>query len=257
MDTLLEDTRGPVRVLTLHRPAAMNAIDTALRERLIGALGAANADDAVRAVLITGSGGRAFCSGQDLVETAAYGVDDVADWLAANHRMYRAVRALDKPAVAAFNGTAAGAGFQIGLCCDLRVGYPEMRIGQPEIRAGLASIVGSQMMAWHTTLGHNVELSLLGDLVTGQRAWEMGLLSRLVPQAEVVSTALALAERLAAQPPTAMRLTRQRFRAQTDPAFESALDAAVAAQRTAYGSGEPQAAMARFLAARRDAPKAP
>jgi enoyl-CoA hydratase/carnithine racemase len=135
------------------------------------------------------------------------------------------------------------------------VGYPEMRIGQPEIRAGLASIVGSQMMAWHTTLGHNVELSLLGDLVTGQRAWEMGLLSRLVPQAEVFSTALALAERLAAQPATALRLTKQRFRAQTDAAFESALDAAISAQRTAYASGEPQAAMARFLAARRDAPK--
>jgi enoyl-CoA hydratase/carnithine racemase len=256
-DTLLEDTRGPVRVLTLHRPAAMNAIDTALRERLIVALNAANADDAVRAVMITGAGERAFCSGQDLGETAAYGVDDVADWLAANHRMYRAVRALDKPAVAAFNGTTAGAGFQIGLCCDLRVGYPEMRIGQPEIRAGLASIVGSQMMTWHIALGHNVELSLLGDLVTGQRAWEMGLLSRLVPRAEVVSTALGLAERLASQPATALRLTKQRFRAQTDAAFESALEAAVTAQRTAYGSGEPQAAMARFLAARRDAPKAP
>lgn len=257
MDSLLEDTRGIVRVLTLHRPASMNAIDTALRERLIAALAEADADDAVRAVLITGAGERAFCSGQDLGETATYGIDDVAAWLTANHRMYRAVRALDKPAVAAFNGTAAGAGFQIGLCCDLRVGYPEMRIGQPEIRAGLASIVGSQMMAWHTTLGHNVEMSLLGDLVTGQRAWEMGLLSRLVPQAEVLSTALGLAERLAGQPATAMRLTKQRFRAQTDAAFESALDAAIDAQRTAYASGEPQAAMARFLAARRDAPRTP
>lgn len=251
MDTLLEDTHGSIRILTLHRPASMNAIDTALRERLIDAMAAADADDAVRAVMITGAGERAFCSGQDLGETAAYGVEDVAAWLSANHRMYRAVRALDKPAVAAFNGTAAGAGFQIGLCCDLRVGYPEMRIGQPEIRAGLASIVGSQMMTWHTTLGHNVELSLLGDLVTGQRAWEMGLLTRVVPQADVVPTALALAERLATQPATAMRLTKQRFRAQTADAFESALEVAITAQRTAYESGEPQAAMARFLAARR------
>jgi enoyl-CoA hydratase len=250
MDALLEERRGSVLVLTLNRPASMNAIDTVLREDLIAALAAAGADDAVRAVVVTGAGDRAFCTGQDLRETAAYGVDDVPAWLAANHRMYRAVRALDKPAMAAFNGTAAGAGFQIGLCCDLRVGYPEMRIGQPEIRAGLASIVGSQLMTWHTGLGNNLELSLLGDLVTGQRAFEMGLLNRLAPQGEVVTTALALAERLAALPGTAMRLTKQRFRALTADAFEGALAAAIEAQQTAYRSGEPQVAMARFLAAK-------
>eukprot|EP01031_Cornospumella_fuschlensis_P052110 gene52110-63702_t len=83
----------------------ISPIKPAAARAAVAALAAADADDAIRAVMITGAGERAFCSGQDLGETAAYGVDDVAAWLSANHRMYRAVRALDKPAVAAFNGT--------------------------------------------------------------------------------------------------------------------------------------------------------
>lgn len=250
MNVLSTSDTGPVRTIVLDRPAALNAIDTALREALIAALTAANGDESVRAVVITGAGEKGFCSGQDLSETVRYTIDDVADWLRNNHRMYQAVRDLDKPAVAAFNGVAAGAGFQIGLCCDLRVGFPEMRIGQPEIKAGLASIVGSQLMTQYLGFGHNVELSMLGDLIDGQRAYALGLLSRLVPRDQVLPAALELASKLAALPPTAMRLTKQRFRALTQPGFDDALVAAIAAQRTAYESGEPQAAMAKFLAAR-------
>ncbi len=250
MTVLARHIEDRILVLTLNRPDALNAIDTALREALVDALAGANADAGVGAVVITGAG-KGFCSGQDLSETARYALDDVPDWLRANHRLYGAVRALDKPAVAAFNGVAAGAGFQIGLCCDLRVGYPEMRIGQPEIKAGLASIVGSQMMTQYLGYGHNVELSLLGELLDGRRAHELGLLNRLVEREQVLPVAMELAGRLAAQPPTAMRLTKQRFRALTQPGFDAALDAAIAAQESAYRSGEPQAAMARFLAGRR------
>jgi enoyl-CoA hydratase/carnithine racemase len=238
-------------IVTLNRPGSLNAINHDLRTRVISAMEALNADNAVRAIVITGAGDRAFCSGQDLSETARYDAPDLEAWLSGNHALYRSVRALDKPAVAAFNGVAAGAGFQIGLCCDLRVGYPEMKIGQPEIKAGLASIVGSQLMSAFVGLGHNIELSLTGELVSGSRAYEIGLLSRLVPQAQVLETSLALARTLAALPATALRLTKQRFRALTDAAFEAALPAAIAAQKAAYASGEPQAAMRRFLEKRR------
>jgi enoyl-CoA hydratase/carnithine racemase len=204
----------------------------------------------VHAVVITGAGARAFCAGQDLNETVRYGIDDVEAWLSANHAMYRAVRDLDKPAIAAFNGVAAGAGFQIGLCCDLRVGYPDMKIGQPEIKAGLASVVGSQLMTQYLGFGHNVELSLTGDLISGQRAWELGLLNRLVEREQVLASALDWAGRLARLPQTATRLTKRRFRALTQAGFEAALEVAVGAQREAYASGEPQAAMQKFLAKR-------
>lgn len=237
-----------VLVLTLNRPKSLNAINSELREQLIAALGSANDDREVRALVITGAGERAFCSGQDLSETARYGIGDVEAWLSSNHAMYRAVRDLDKPVVAAFNGVAAGAGFQIGLCCDLRIGYPELKIGQPEIKAGLASIVGSQLMTQYLGFGLNVELSLTGDLISGQRAYEIGLLNRLVARDQVLDTAMELAAKLAQLPQTAMRLTKRRFRALTQRGFESALEVAITSQKETYRSGEPQAAMQKFLA---------
>jgi enoyl-CoA hydratase/carnithine racemase len=214
---------------------------------LIEILEHANGDESVRAIVITGAGDKAFCSGQDLGETSQYDAGDVEAWLTSNHAMYRAVRALDKPAVAAFNGVAAGAGFQIGLCCDLRVGFAEMKIGQPEIKAGLASVVGSALMTEHLGIAHNIELSLTGELISGQRAYEIGLLNRLVPQASVLETAFGLAAQLGKLAPTAMRLTKQRFRAVTEDAFESALPVAIELQKQAYASGEPQTAMQKFL----------
>jgi enoyl-CoA hydratase/carnithine racemase len=244
---LITDQREQTLLITLNRPKSFNAINSELRALLIETLERAGNDDSVRAIVITGAGDKAFCSGQDLGETSRYDADDVEAWLSSNHAMYRAVRALDKPAVAAFNGVAAGAGFQIGLCCDLRVGFAEMKIGQPEIKAGLASIVGSVLMTQHVGVGHNIELSLTGELVSGQRAYEIGLLNRLVPRTSVLDTAFELADQLAKLAPTAMRLTKQRFRSLTEDAFESALPVAIELQKQAYASGEPQTAMQKFL----------
>lgn len=244
---------GAVAVVTLDRPGVLNAVDACLRDALIVALGTLNRDDRVGAVVITGAGERAFSAGQDLAEARRFGSDDLPAWLAHQRAMYQAVRDLDKPAVAAMTGVAAGAGFQIALCADLRVGHAELRIGQPEIRAGLASIVGSYLMTEQIGLGHNRELSLTGSLISGTRAYEIGLLNRLVPREDVLSCAIDLAQDLAAQPRTAMRLTKQQFRRLTQPAFDAACDAALAAQREAYRSGEPQRAMASFLDRKRSA----
>ena len=165
--------------------------------------------------------------------------------------MYAAVRDLDKPCIVAFNGVAAGAGFQIALCADLRVGYPEMKLGQPEIKAGLASIVGSYLMTMHLGLSKNIELSLTGDLISGVIAHDIGILNHLVPRPEVMSKSLALAAEMAKLAPTALRLTKQSFRTLTQAGFDAALVAAKAAQKEAYASGEPQAAMRKFLDARK------
>lgn len=246
-DAVLVERRDSTGLVTLNRPAALNAVNAEMREALIDALARLNRDSEVRVVVITGAGERAFCSGQDLNETARYSVDDVDHWLTRQHAMYRAVRDLDKPCIAAWNGVAAGAGYQIGLCSDLRVGFPEMKLGQPEIRAGLASVVGSYLMTLHLGLSQNVQMSLAGELISGQRAYELGLVNHLVPRDEVVEKSLALAADLAKLGPTATRLTKQRFRELTQAGFEAALEAAKKAQREAYVSGEPQEAMRKFL----------
>ena len=251
-DAVLVERHGSTGVVTLNRPATLNAVNNAMREALIEALAQLNRDANARAVVITGAGERAFCSGQDLNETARFKVDDVDHWLTRQHAMYRAVRDLDKPCIAAWNGIAAGAGYQIGLCSDLRVGFPELRLGQPEIRAGLASIVGSYLMTLHLGLSPNMQMSLTGELIGGQRAHELGLINYLVPRSQVLEKSLALAADLANLGSTAIKLTKQRFRELTQHDFEAALDSAKKAQREAYLSGEPQRAMRAFLEARKD-----
>ena len=239
-----------VMTVLFNRPAAMNAVNREMREALIATLDALNADPGTRAIVISGAGERAFCSGQDLEEASEFDSSGVAAWLNHQRAMFQSLRALDKPAVAAFNGVAAGAGFQIGLLCDLRVGYAEMKIGQPEIRAGLASVIGSYLMTLHLGLSKNLELSLTGNLITGAEAHALGLINYLVPKEEVTAKALKVATELAAQPAAAVRLTKARFRELTQAGFDASIDAAIAANQTAYASGEPQAQMRKFLAQR-------
>jgi len=252
--TVLIERSDATAIVTLNRPESLNAVNVEMRESLIALLAELNHDAAVRAIVITGAGERAFCSGQDLNETARYTIDDVDAWLTRQHALYQSVRDLDQPCIAAWNGVATGAGYQIGLCSDLRVGFPEMKLGQPEIRAGLASIVGSYLMTLHLGLSQNVQMSLTGELITGQRAYDLGLISHLVPREEVLEKSLAAAAELAKLGPTAIRLTKQRFRQLTQPGFDAALEAAKHAQREAYLSGEPQAAMKRFFERRKGGP---
>lgn len=248
-ELVLKEMRGRVLIVTLNRPSVLNAVSPELRAAFIAAMKAADADDAVGAVVITGAG-NAFSAGQDLNETANLSIDEVRGWCAALRNLYQSVRDLSKPSVAAWNGIAAGAGMQIGLSCDVRVTHPGARIGQPEVRAGLASIVGTYFMSLYVGHGANRELSLSGGLVSGERAHAIGLVDHLVPEGEVLTKAIEIAEELLKVPPVAMRLTKERLRALTQPGFDEATAAAVRYSLEAYATGEPQRIMKGFLAER-------
>ena len=223
-----------------RHPSTAGHVRQQLPPPLPPALAALNTDPAIRAVVLAGAGERAFSSGQDLDEAAHYGPHDVERWFTELHAIYAAVREMDKPTVASITGAAAGAGYQLALHCDLRVAHPEAKIGQPEVKTGLASILGTSVMMWHLPFGMNAELSLLGDLISGERAAQLGLVNRLVPRTEVLEQAMQLARALGARPPNAVRLTKAHMRELTQPAFDDILAAARRYQRLAYESGEPQ-----------------
>lgn len=246
---VLTERRGRVLVVTLNRPSVLNAVSPELRAAFTGAMQAAEADADVGAVVIIGAG-KAFSAGQDLNETAHLTLDQVRGWGTAMRAMYQSVRDLSKPAVAAFNGIAAGAGMQIGLCCDVRVAHADARIGQPEVRAGLASVVGTYLMSLYLGHGPNRELSLSGGLVSGERAHAIGLVDHLVPENDVLTKAIEIAENLLKVPPVAMRLTKERLRALTQPGFDEATAAGIRYSLEAYATGEPQRIMKGFLAER-------
>ena len=236
-----------IAVLTLNRPRALNAVSIALAEALVGALDDCAGDPATRAVVLTGAGDRAFSAGVDLREASTMEVARIEEWFGTVCRAYTGILAVDKPVVAALNGLAAGAGFQIALVSDLRVGHPGIRMGQPEINAGLPSVMGSYWMTLHLGWSKNQELSYTGRFMDGDECERLGLLAAVVEADRVLDKAKELAGELAAKAPVAFRRTKARFRELAMRGFEEAFRAGTLGQQAAYAEGEPQAIMARFL----------
>lgn len=241
---------GAAAIVTLNRPEAFNAWHAPMRREVAQALRAAGADDAVRAIVLTGAGEKAFSAGQDLAETQRFDADAAVRWMDEWELFYGTIRELEKPIIAAVNGVAAGSAFQVALLCDLRVGHAGVRMGQPEINSGIPSTLGPWLMWEILGKARTVELWFTGRMVDGEEAYRLGLLNELVPQDRVLPRALELAALLAAKPPIAMRLNKRRLCEITDAAFREAEQAGRRYQAEAFGSGEPQRMMEQFFAQR-------
>jgi enoyl-CoA hydratase/carnithine racemase len=241
---------GNVAVLTLDRAETMNAWHAAMRVEIGTALGALNDDPAVRAIIMTGAGRRAFSAGQDLNETKTFDPERAGEWIEEWRTLYSAIRGLDKPLVAALNGVAAGSAFQVALQADIRVGHGGSRMGQPEINSGIASTLGPWLMKEMLGLSRTIELTLTGRMMDGEECHRIGLIHYFVAEDQVMAKAREVAETLAAKPPVAMRLDKRRFREVTQAGFDEALEAGHRIQQEAYATGEPQAMMARFFETR-------
>ena len=251
MPAVLVERHEDVAVVRINRPERLNAINEEIRRGLLQVFRSIEQDSGVAAVVLAGAGERAFSAGQDLEEAARFTAADVEGWFTGQHAMFAAVRAANKPTVAALLGVAAGASYQLALYCDLRVGHAELRIGQPEVNTGLGSIMGTSQMMWHVPLSVNAELSLGGELISGTRAHALGLVNILADRKNVLDKALEAARMLASRPPHAFRLTKERLRELTQPAFDELLPATIRYQKRAYESGEPQRHMPRILAKRK------
>lgn len=247
---VLIEKSGKVMRITLNRPEKLNAWNAEMRDMLVAALDAAERDDAVRAIVLTGAGDRAFGAGQDLSESKDFDAARAEGWMAEWKALYAKFREGSKPIVAALNGVAAGSAFQVALLCDLRVAHRGVGMGQPEIKAGLPTVTGNWIMREILGLARSIDLTLTGRMLDAEEAFSFGLISRLVPEDEVLPTAMALAAELADQPPVAMRLNRQRIAEVTQAGFDDAMEAGVRIQVEAYATGEPRAMMEQFFATR-------
>ncbi len=248
---ILVAREGDVAIVTLNRPERLNAWHAPMRAELHHVLEALGSDDAIGAIVLTGSGTRAFSAGQDLSETERFGASDVAGWMDEWDSLYGKIRWLDKPIVAALNGVAAGSAFQVALLCDIRVGHAGSRMGQPEIDSGIPSILGPWIMLDMLGRSRTIELVLTGRLMEATEAHSAGLIHHLVEPDQVQAKALEVARSLAAKPRVAMRLNRHRFAEVNEAGFVEALTAARRISSEAFATGEPQAMMARFFELRR------
>lgn len=246
-DYILLEQHEQIAVLTLNRPHVMNAWHKPMRDQLVAHLNACEGNSDIAAIVITGSGNRAFCAGQDLNDVTEFDADAARDWIEEWRALYHRVRTLTKPTVAALNGVAAGSGFQFSLLLDIRIGHSQSRMGQPEINAGIASITGPWIMREIFGLARTTELVLTGRMMDGTEAHQMGLIHELLEADAVFPRAMELAKELATKAPLAMRLNKNWLREMTQPGFDAAFEHALLAHAESYASGEPQRASQSFL----------
>src|SRR5690554_3188776 len=247
---ILTEIKEKVGVITLNRPEKLNAWNGPMRDEIIGALQAFEADQAIAAIIMTGAGDRAFCAGQDLEEAKNFDSSHSTDWMKSWENYYAVLRGLSKPLVMALNGTAAGSAFQVALLGDIRVGHPGVLMGQPEINSGIASVTGPWIMREMLGLSRTIELTLTGRMMDAEEAHHVGILHHIVPAEQVMAKAMEIAQLLASKPPVAMRLDKQRFKEVTEPGFRDAIEAGIRIQKESYASGEPARMMEEFFRAR-------
>lgn len=236
---ILTSVLDGVGVITLNRPEKLNAWHTAMRDEIADALTSFDRDEKVRAIVMTGSGSRAFSAGQDLEQAHGYDAEQAADWIREWEKFYTVLRGLTKALVIALNGVAAGSAFQVALLGDIRVAHPGVRMGQPEINSGIASVTGPWIMKETMGMSRTIELTLTGRLMSAEECVGIGIVHHLVPEEEVFKKALEVAGELGRKPPIAMRLDKQRFREMTEESFKSAIEAGIRIHAESYASGEP------------------
>lgn len=222
---ILSEIRGAVAVLSFNRPAALNAIDAATLHAFETAFAAAEADAAVRVIVITGAGEKAFVAGGDIRDLESrQGLAHYQEFAEDIHRVFSRVEACDKPTIAAVNGFALGGGTELLLCTDLRLLADTARLGLPEINLGLfPGAGGTQRLIREIAPCRARELMFTGDHITAQEALALGLANRVVPKAELMAETLKLAERIAAKSPLILKLLKRTLRQGSQMALPQAL----------------------------------
>ncbi len=219
------EVEPPIGVVTLNRPKVLNALSPELIAEVTAALAEMGSDDSVRAVVITG-GPKVFAAGADIGDMAERGPvdqlqrDQTGRWAA--------IASLTKPLIAAVNGYALGGGCELALLCDLVIAGDSARFGQPEINLGIIAGAGGTQR-WPRTAGKYVamEVNLIGVPITAQRAYQLGIVNKVVPAELTIEVAKRMARRIAEKPPLAARLVKE----SVNQALETPLQQGLAVER--------------------------
>jgi len=207
-EEILRERRGHVEILTINRPDARNAINRATAVALGDALDDAEANDEVWVVVLTGSGDKAFSAGMDLKAFAAGEFPITEQGFGGLTK-----REFKKPLIAAANGSALAGGFEMMISCDMVVAADHAKFGIPEATRGLVAGAGGLIrLPKRVPIAVAYEMALTGEPIDAARAYELGLVNRVVPSAQVLEVAVALAERIAKNAPLAVRTSKDVMR---------------------------------------------
>jgi len=242
MSLLLLEKRGPIALLTLNRPEAMNALGAPGDGDAVAAVCAeVNADRAIRCVVLTGAG-RAFSAGGDVkamkAREGAFGGSgvDLRDGYRNNiHRIVRSIYGLEVPSIAAVNGAAIGLGCDVACMTDIRIASDQAKFGVTFLKLGLIpGDGGAWLLPRAIGMSRACELLFTGDVIDAHKAVEWGLVSKAVPAEMLMDEAMALATRIAQQPPHALRLAKSLLKHGQTTSYDTLMEMSAAAQAISH-----------------------
>jgi enoyl-CoA hydratase/carnithine racemase len=238
---------GPVALVTLARPEALNAISETAAEELAAALSAVARDPSARAVVLTGAGERAFSVGADLKERARFTLEDFHRNRIRMRALFAAARDMPRPTIASVRGLALGGGFELVLSCDLVVASEDAELGLPEARAGLLPAGGgTQLLARAVGPARAKELVFTGRRLSAQEARAWGLVNEVVPASELRDATMALARAVCRSSPVAVRAAKGAIDAAGGTPLDPGLEVEQAAWRVVVASEDRAEGIAAF-----------
>lgn len=224
--------QGVIAIITMARADAANALSRGLVEGLEAAFSTvARTERAPAAIVLTGAGDRAFCAGADLKERLSFTVDDTRRFLGQLGALLDLIAASPSPVIAALNGVALGGGLELALACDLRVAAAGITLALPEVRLGIIpGAGGTQRLSRLVGPGIAKELILTGRRFDAERALALGVVSAVVPRADLLATAVALGNEIAEAAPLSVREAKRAI----DAGFALPLAQALSVERAGY-----------------------
>lgn len=228
---ILYEKAGQVATVTLNRPEKLNAYSEIMVHEILAALGDARDDDEMRAVILTGAG-RGFCSGGDIGRDFQYParyrghrLESMLEMRENMHELVKLLQRFDKPTIAAVNGAAVAGGLTLALSCDFRIAAESARLGDTSLKFALIPDEGgAYLFPRFLGLEKALKMSLFSEVYPARQALELGLVTEVAPDAELMPRARQWAERLAAGPPIAIRITKRMMYKQLTMGLDNALE---------------------------------
>lgn len=220
---ILFERDGAIGVLKINRPKSLNALNPATLHEIAACLEAVCQDQTVRCLIITGEGDRAFVAGADIAAMVAMNALEGKQFSALGLSVLRRLEELPIPVIAAVNGFALGGGTELALACDLIIAAEKAKFGQPEINLGvIPGFGGTQRLARRIGLPRARELIYSGEMIDAETALRYGLVNKVVPSTDLMIEAKAVANKLAAKPPIAIRQAKTAINAGIDMDLDNA-----------------------------------
>ena len=209
-NNLLYVADGAVATVTINRPKALNALNQETLEEMLRCFRELAQNQAIRVVIVTGGGDKAFVAGADIAFMEKLSPLAARCFALLGQQVLRTIENLPQPVIAAINGFALGGGCELALACDIRLASENARFGQPEVNLGvLPGFGGSQRLPRLIGRGRANELLFTGDIIDAQEAARIGLVNRVVPQAQLLASCREMAEKIASRGPVAVRLCKE------------------------------------------------